>query len=401
MSGCAKTMDVKSRSQRSGISFGLREWSGAFGDIGTDLPLLAGMLMVSGMPPVRVLIVFGVLQMASGWIYRIPMAIQPLKAVAVLVIAQGISYNIIVGSGLAIGLAMLVLTLSGGLQALARLIPGSVVRGIQFGLGLKLCLLALQQYVGGQGWEGWLLALAAAALMLSLAGQTRVPVGVLLIVLGAGAVLWGGVPFSTKWTVSGIADSWRIPLPSDVWTGFLLLALPQIPLSLGNSILATQQLAEDWFPERGITVRKIGMGYSLFNIVAALVGGVPVCHGSGGLAGHYALGGRTGGSVILYGAFYLGLGLAISLGAHNVLAFFPLPILGVILAREGFVLMARLKTLADDPLGWKVAVLVGILAAAVPNGFVIGTIAGTVLTAAARRMTAVSTVVSVAGTQSE
>jgi len=366
------------------ISFGVNEWSGAFGDIGTDLPLLAGMLMVSGMSPVRVLIVFGVLQMFSGWLYRMPMAIQPLKAVAALVIAQGISGGVITGAGLAIGVTMLILTLSGGLQRLARLIPVCVVRGIQFGLGLKLCLLAFSQYIGSMGWAGWMLALAAAALMVSMSKCKRMPVGVLMLVMGALAAALGGKTFSTNWVLTDTPAVWYVPSLNDVWAGFVLLALPQIPLSVGNSILATHQLARDWFPNHGITVRKIGLGYSLFNIVASVTSGVPVCHGSGGIAGHFAFGARTGGSVMIYGAVYVCLGVSIALGMHNVLAFFPLPILGVMLAREGFTLTGRLRAVDRDPVSRATAVLVGVLAVGFSNGFLIGMVVGTALVAVSR-----------------
>jgi len=384
---CADPRVSRARSHNS-IAFGLREWSGAFGDIGTDLPLLVGMLIASGMSPGRVLILFGVAQILSGLIYRMPMPVQPLKAVAALVIAQGIGGSIITGAGLAIGVIMLALSLSGTLERLARLIPVSVVRGIQFGLGAKLCLLAVSGYIGSQGWQGYVLALAAAALTVGLAGRARSPTALLLLAMGAGAAWLGGLTGPAEWRLSPAPDAWGVPSIHDVWTGCLLLALPQIPLSLGNSVLATRELAADWFPAHQVTVRKIGLTYSLFNIGTAVMGGVPVCHGSGGMAGHYAFGGRTGGSVIIYGGFYICLGLAVVCGAQNMLAFFPLPILGVILIREGLVLMDRLHGLSGDRLGWKVALLVGILAAGVANGFLIGMIAGTALVAVSQRIPA-------------
>ena len=368
------------------IAFGLREWSGAFGDIGTDLPLLAGMLIASGMSPGRVLIIFGFCQILSGLIYRLPMPVQPLKVVAALVIAQGISGSIITGAGLAIGVIMLALSLSGMLEWLARLIPVSVVRGIQFGLGAKLCLLAASRYIGSQGWQGYVLVLAAAALTIGLAGRPRSPTALLVLAMGAITASFAGLTGPSEWQLCPAPDAWGVPSIRDVWTGCLLLALPQIPLSLGNSVLATRELAADWFPAHQVTVRKIGLTYSLFNIGTALMGGVPVCHGSGGMAGHYAFGGRTGGSVIIYGGFYVCMGLAVVCGAQNILAFFPLPVLGVILIREGIVLMDRLRGLSDDRVGWRVALLVGIIAAGIPNGFLIGMIAGTALVAVSQRI---------------
>src|SRR5690606_29030035 len=94
----------------------------------------------------------------------------------------------------------------------------------------------------------------------------------------------------------------------------LLLALPQIPLSLGNSVLATRQVIHDLFPDRPVSVRRIGVSYGLLNLAASVLHGFPVCHGSGGVAGHYAFGGRTGGSVLLYGMLCIGLGWTLGSG---------------------------------------------------------------------------------------
>ena len=94
----------------------------------------------------------------------------------------------------------------------------------------------------------------------------------------------------------------------------MLLAIPQIPLSLGNSILATRQIAEDLFPEKHIGVRKLSLTYAVMNLVNPWFGGVPTCHGSGGLAGHYTFGARTGGSLIIYGSLFLILGLFFATG---------------------------------------------------------------------------------------
>jgi hypothetical protein len=129
--------------QGKGIQFNRNELAGAFGDIGTDIPLIIGMILASGMDAASVLTVFGLLQVQSGFTYRIPMPIQPLKAVAALVIAQRLPASVVFGGGLAIGLFMLPLAGFGLLDRLAKIIPKSVVRGIQFGLGLTLCRLAL------------------------------------------------------------------------------------------------------------------------------------------------------------------------------------------------------------------------------------------------------------------
>ena len=137
-----------------GIRFDRNELSGAFGDIGTDLPLIVGIILASGMNPVGALVMFGALQVMTGLIYGIPMPVQPLKAMAVIVITQKLSGNILCGAGLAIGILMLILSLSGLINVIAKVVPLCVVRGIQFGLGMQLATLALKDYVPADGLVG-------------------------------------------------------------------------------------------------------------------------------------------------------------------------------------------------------------------------------------------------------
>ena len=171
----------------------------------------------------------------------------------------------------------------------------------------------------------------------------------------------------------------HLPKTEEVWKGFLLLAVAQIPLSLGNSILATEQIAKDFFPERKITAQRIGFTYSFMNLVAPFLGGFPVCHGSGGTAGHYAFGARTGGSVFIYGSMYLLAGLFFGKGVTTVVRIFPLPILGVILFFEGLTLLQLIRDMAKSRLDLFVVFIVALPALALPYGFLVGFLFGTAL----------------------
>ncbi len=352
------------------------ELSGAFGDLGTDLPLLTGMVLASGMDAGWVFLVFGLMQIAAALFYGIPMPVQPLKAVAALVIAQNLGAGVIAGGALAIALLMLLLTLTGTIDVLGRIIPVSAIRGIQLGLGLKLALLALGKYLPSEGIEGWLAATAALVILLILMRQKRFPAGVAALLIGAFYALTQGVDLGHFRGFALPSPPAGIPSANDFWIGFILLAVPQVPLSLGNSVLATERLAQDWFPESCITVRKIGASYSVLNLFAGFLGGVPVCHGSGGMAGHYALGARTGGSTATYGIFYLALAAAACAGYQNITRLFPLPILGVILLIEGATLMRRLSELPAWQFDWLVALGVGLIACFLPYGFLTGLIVG-------------------------
>ena len=365
---------------KTSIRFDRNEWSGAFGDIGTDLPLITGMILVSGIDAASVLIVFGIMQILTAWLYGIPMPVQPLKAVAAIVIAERLTGSVIYGAGLAIGFTMLFLTVTGLIDWLGRVIPKAVIRGIQFGLGAKLALLALTNFVQAEGATGYVLAAIAFVMVIGLLGNRKYPPALFVIMLG---LLYS---FLFKTHAGILEPSFRFALPQlhapsiqDIFLGFFVLALPQIPLSLGNSIYATKQIANDLFPEKEITVRKIGLTYSLMNIVAPFMGGVPVCHGSGGMAGHYAFGGRTGGSVVIYGSMYLLLGLFFSGSFNGVITIFPLPILGVILFFEGLTLMRLIEDTVYPRAHLSIALLVGLIAVGLPYGFLIGMIVGTLL----------------------
>jgi hypothetical protein len=366
---------------RGRIHFDRNEFSGAFGDIGTDLPLIVGMLLVSGMDSASVLISFGALQVFTALTYGIPMPVQPLKAVAALVIAQHISGNIIIGGGLSIGIVMIMLTVTGSLDLLARLVPLVVVRGIQFGLGLQLASVALTRYVQSDGIEGYVLAAIAFALIISLLGNRRFPPALPVIGVGLVYTIFFRSEASVFASSFGVAlPRFQVPTTTDIIDGFLLLALPQIPLSLGNSLLATERIAHDFFPSRAISLRKLGFTYSLMNMIAPFWGGIPVCHGSGGLAGHYLFGARTGGSIVIYGGMYIVLGLFFSQGFAQLTHVFPLPILGVILMFESIALMKLIKDTTDSGMDFSIALIVGLLSFAVPSGYLVGMVVGVVLT---------------------
>lgn len=361
------------------IKLNRNELSGAFGDIGTDLPLIIGMLLATNLQISNTLIVYGILQIITSLIYGIPMPVQPLKAVALIVITQNVSAEVIWGGGLAIGIIMLILTLTGLLVWLNRVIPKTVIRGIQLGLGLQLCLLAVKDYIPADKTTGYIFALIAFIIGLILVGNRKYPPAI--FILGLGVLYMFLFHFGILSNLTFSVPKITIPHLSyqNILAGLVLLAIPQIPLSLGNSIFATNQIATDLFPEKKITVKKIGFTYSLMNLISPLLGGIPVCHGSGGIAGHYTFGGRTGGSTLIYGLFYLVLGIFFSGNSAETLMIFPKPILGVILLFEGFALILLVKDIIVDRNMFLVAVIVAICAIGLPNGYLIGMVVGTTI----------------------
>ena len=101
-------------------------------------------------------------------------------------------------------------------------------------------------------------------------------------------------------------------------------------------------------------------------------GGIPTCHGSGGLAGQYKFASRNGLSVVLLGTVKIILGLARGTLFNAILQSFPNSILGILLFICGSELTKYgMKYVKDD--GFVVASGVAIgLASKIWIGFLVG-----------------------------
>src|SRR5260370_19536100 len=138
MTSQTTTLDTPHQTIQRRRAFDRNEFSGAFGDIGTDLPLIVGMIMAAKLDQASVLTMFGLMQLLTGLTYGLPMPAQPLKAMAVLVIAGKAGASLLYGGGLAIGITMLVLTVTGLMDWLAVAVPQRRWRGRQTGVGVRL-----------------------------------------------------------------------------------------------------------------------------------------------------------------------------------------------------------------------------------------------------------------------
>src|SRR5512133_2140139 len=130
----------------SRLRFDRHELAGAFGDIGTDLPLLIALIATCPLDAASVCIMFGLLKIATGILYGIPMPVQPLKAMAAIMLAQKRSPGRLDGGGFVIGVAMLFLPATSLLDWLLRLVPNELLRSIHLALVITLSTLALKEY---------------------------------------------------------------------------------------------------------------------------------------------------------------------------------------------------------------------------------------------------------------
>ena len=361
-----------------------RELAGAFGDLGTDLPLLVGLVLATGMDATTVFVVFGALQIASGLTYRLPMPVQPLKAMAAIAIASKLAPPLLAAGGLIVGVVMLLLAQTGALSWLNRVVPKPVVRGIQVGLGIQLAMLATTRFLRSDGARGLAVAALCLVVIALLRTNRRLPAALVVLAIGfaLAAMTWpADLAFhpALHWPV--LPERW--PTGAEFARASLLLAVPQLALSLGNSVLATRQVTADLFPERPpLTVRRIGTTYALMNLLAAPLGGIPVCHGSGGMAGHYAFGARSGGSVVWYGLFLVTAGFFFVGDPAAFQRLFPGPVLGALLLVEALTVLLLARDLlgaGKAPWAFLLAVACGLTAAFAPYGYAVALLAGTIV----------------------
>lgn len=325
-----------------GNEYDLREASGAFGDLGTLIPFLVGYLTIARIDPAGVLVAFGLFKIAAGLYFRTPVPIQPMKAIGTAAIshAGAIGSGAIWASGLFTGTLWLVLGLTGAVGWIARITSRPVVHGLVLGLGLAFVLEGVRLMQGD-----YLLATAAVALTFALLSHQRVPAMLVLLLLGAAvAVLrdpallgeMGRLSLHLRLPRLAVLDlRWN-----DLVTGVVVLGLPQAALTLGNAILATVEENNALFPDRHITVRAVAIDHGIMNLVSASVGGVPMCHGAGGMAGHVRFGARTGGALVILGTLVLFAGLFLADSVTTLFALFPPALLGVILLFGGLELAA-------------------------------------------------------------
>ncbi|MFW6437772.1 MAG: putative sulfate/molybdate transporter, partial [Armatimonadota bacterium] len=277
------------------FEFSLQELAGSMGDFGTLLPLAIGYIAICGLDPAGFLVMMGVANIATGLIYRLPMPIEPMKVLAVVAIAQAWSPEMVYASGFAMGIVWLLLALTGIIGWISRITPTSVIRGIQVTLGVLLAVEAFKMIS-----TGWALGVASVIIVLLLRKNRYAPAAIVLMLMGIVIMLLRGqfeeiapVAFSLP-PLTGFQFE-------DVWRTLLLAGFAQIPLTVTNATIATSALISDYFPDRSVTEKQLSWNQGIMNAIVPFLGGMPMCHGAGGLAGQYYFGARTGGANIIEG----------------------------------------------------------------------------------------------------
>lgn len=355
-----------------GFRFNLREVGGAFGDIGTFLPHTISVLAVGGLASGGVLFGFGAFYLATAFLYRLPIPVQPMKAVSAVVVTAGLTPGAVAASGLLLGMVLLVLGLSGAIDRLARVIPPSVVAGLQLGLGASFAWFGLEMIVG-QPWLG----LGILVLLLGLGFVAGCPAAL----IGLAAALLAGQAAGLAPPLDDVAAG--IALPALAWPSLADLGealhvavLPQIALTVTNAVIVTAALARTLFPEASgrVSERRLCLTSGAANLLLAPLGALPMCHGAGGLQAHHRFGARSGGAPLLLGGLLLVLALFFSEAAVGLLAMIPLAAVGAFLVLAGVELAVSRRLFDARPDCWPAIALtaVGTVAFDAAVGLVIG-----------------------------
>ena len=343
------------------IKFNRMELAGSLGDLGTILPLAIGMILINGLNPTGLIMAVGLFYIFSGLYFKVTSPVEPMKVIGAYAVATGISAAQIQASCLWIFLFLIIIGGTGLITLAGRYIPRPVIRGVQLSTGVLLVSQGVHLMLGTSRFQilsraaepylslqkmGWLpigviIGLVLGLLTLLLLENRRLPAA--LVVVGAGSLV--GLLLGTRQGLVQMKIGVYLPnllpygIPSGVDFSFalLVLVLPQIPMTLGNAVIANADLSNQYFPEDGrrVTYRSLCISMALANLLSFFLGGMPMCHGAGGLASRYRFGARTAGSNFIIGTIFFMM--ALFFGFHSLAIIYTLPMaaLGVLLIFAG------------------------------------------------------------------
>uniref|UniRef100_A0A1D1ZCR4 Molybdate transporter 2 n=1 Tax=Anthurium amnicola TaxID=1678845 RepID=A0A1D1ZCR4_9ARAE len=383
------------------------ELGGSVGDLGTYIPIVLALSLVNGLDLGTTLIFSALYNILTGLLFGVPMPVQPMKSIAAVAISESSAHHLtipqIMAAGISTASVLLVLGATGLMSFFYAFIPLPVVRGVQLSQGLQFAFSAIkyirynQDFATGKSggprpWlalDGLLLALSALLFVVLFtapgdddggghdeAPPEPLPVGATCRRRGFSVVPAALVVFLLGLVLCFVRDPSivgdlklgpsRIRVVRITWEdwkiGFVRAAIPQIPLSVLNSVIAVCKLSSDLFPDRDVSAAAVSMSVGAMNLVGCWFGAMPVCHGAGGLAGQYRFGGRSGASVLFLGIGKLALGLVFGNSFVRILGQFPVGLLGVLLLFSGIEL-----AMASRDMGTKESSFVMLVCAAVSH----------------------------------
>lgn len=386
--------------------FNRLEFAGSLGDLGTILPIAIGMILVNGLDPSGLFLTVGVFYILSGLYFGVTTPVQPMKVIGAYAIATAMSASQILASGLLMGLLLMVIGVTGAITVIGKYTPKSVVRGVQLSTGTLLMAQGVKFMLGtakiqilrqsaepylalqtvGPVPIGIIIGVCGVVLTLLLLESKKLPAG--LLVVFAGLII--GLILGTHEGLDKLRISINIPklLPlnfpagADFTFALLALVLPQMPMTIGNAVIADADLSRKYFGDNSkkVTHRGLCISMALGNFLSFLFGGMPLCHGAGGLAAHYRFGARTAGSNLMIGLIFILLVVFFGSRMLSIFYLMPMSILGVLLLFTGSQLALTIIDLNARKDLFVALVILGItLASNLAVGFVSGIVMAYIL----------------------
>ena len=375
------------------------EFAGSLGDMGTLLPLAIGMILINGLDPMGLFFSIGVFFILSGIYYGITVPVQPMKVIGAYAIATGMTASQISASGVLMGVFLLIIGGTNAITFIGKHIPKPVIRGVQVSTGTLLMAQGVRFMIGTSKFQmlqqsaepylslqnigplpiGIIIGVAGGILTLCFLENKKIPAG--LLVIFTGLVL--GVIIGTHEGLNRLSLSINLPkflpfgFPSNADLTFALFAvvLPQLPMTIGNAVIANADLSKDYFGKNSkkVTYRSLTISMALANFMSFIFGGMPLCHGAGGLAAHYRFGARTAGSNLMIGSIFVLLAVLLGIHSLSVIYLIPMSILGVLLVFAGSQLALTIIDMKLRKELFVVLVMLGItIASNLAASFIIG-----------------------------
>lgn len=327
------------------------------GDLGILLPFAFALVIFNGYPPERLLFLWGLVYIVTGWYYRVPISVQPLKAMAVIAIASGYGVSELASTALFFGILMIVLSATGVIRILQRFFTIALIRGVQLGIGFILIHTSVTMitsrglYLGQESSNlPWSLLLTLCTIGVIALLQSKWDLPAALIVIGVSIVISYIYGIHSMLHMSqGSLMQFTVPQLGFLGPALVVLMIPQLPLTLGNAVYAASDACCTFWPDRSsrTTPARLGLSIGISNIAIGLTGGFPICHGAGGIAAHARFGGRTGGTTMLLGGILLLCALIRPL--TNILFSIPIPVLGALLIGTSWRLIVLVYDLKSAP----------------------------------------------------
>lgn len=386
--------------------FNRLEFAGSLGDLGTLLPMAIGMILINGLHPMAIFISIGLYYILSGVYFRVPVPVQPMKVIGAYAIATAMTADQILASGALMGIFLLFIGATNLITLMGKYVGKPVIRGVQLTTGSLLMAQGVKFMLGTSKFQilrqaaepymtvqqiagvpvGVFIGIIAGTLTLWLLENKKFPAG--LVVVTGGLML--GVFMGTHEGLNKIRLGFYFPefmpfgIPSRVDFTFALfsLALPQLPMTIGNAVIANADLSEEYFGDRAekVTCRALTVSMAIANLCCFILGGMPLCHGAGGLAAHYRFGARTAGSNLIIGSIFLCLAIFLGLHSLAVIYLMPMSILGVLLVFAGAQLALTVIDLKERKDMFIALLILGITYATnLAIGFIVGMLLGFVL----------------------